>query len=89
MMHGVKKTSPNRENLSDIMNNGPSSARNNARSKLVFARNTNTIMVSGGSRFQPNQQSASIKRSKKKISSTSCKKRSPQAKKVRGLPTKL
>jgi len=80
-----KKTSPSRDNRSPVIS-GPSSARNDRSQRVIFSKTNNSILSVGGSRFQPTQQLLCNKRGKKKTSSsTSCKKRSPQAKKIKSI----
>jgi len=79
-----KKVSPNRE-ISPAIFNGPSSARNDKSTKIVFSKISGFGVTNATGRFQPNQHSGKPKRSKKSSNSTSCKKRSPQAKKFRSL----
>lgn len=79
-----KKSSPIAENRSPTFS-GPSSARNDRSHRVIFSKTNNILQVGSGSRLQPNQQPISNKRGKKKPTSTSCKKRSPQARKTKAL----
>jgi hypothetical protein len=84
MVNPVKKTSPNRENTMDLINAGPSSARHSQSRKLVFQKGNGQFAMCGG-RLQPNQNPVGVKRKKKTSASTSCKKHSPQSRKIRGV----
>jgi hypothetical protein len=77
----IRKTSPSRE-ISPAVMIGPSSARNDRASRLIFGKANNTIVASGIGRLQPNQ-GVNAKRKKKISTSASCKKRSPISRKIR------
>ncbi len=80
-----KKISPNREISPAGVYSGPSSARNNKATKIVYPTGNMSFGVVQPGRLQPTQQLGKGKRSKKNSSSSSCKKRSPQLRKFKNL----